>query len=228
MTVQVGFLPLGTAHLQVLRQQRPQILDERPAAAQIHLEQQRLALRAPGRGRAPPADRADFNGNPRSYKQYARSRAPRPAGPRTGRSGTKRAWSLECRRAPPSVKGCSLSSSRPRSKGKPRALSTSTDKERWRATVHLRFSGGGAGSACTSMASSLMRPGSLRDSALNMVSISGCRNARHEAVHQRIVGREPTCLPEQRCLVAHQVHHLFQVWRQQFGSCLRLFGLDLS
>jgi len=70
-----------------------------------------------------------------------------------------------------------------------------------------------------------MRPGSLRDSALNMVVDVGRRNARRKSVHQRVVGRQTPRLPQQRCLVAHQVHDLFQVGREQF-EVIGLFGLD--
>ena len=51
------------------------------------------------------------------------------------------------------------------------AFSTSSDSWRWRATLNLPVNGIGARSAWTSMAW-LMRPGSLRDSALKMVSMS--------------------------------------------------------
>ena len=44
MTVEIGLVPFRTAHLQILFQQRPQVLHEGAAAAQIHFEQQRLAL----------------------------------------------------------------------------------------------------------------------------------------------------------------------------------------
>jgi hypothetical protein len=54
----------------------------------------------------------------------------------------------------------------------------------------------------------------------NGVDVGG-RDARRETVHQRIVGREPARLPEQRRLVAHQVHDLLQMGREQ----LEVIGL---
>ena len=42
----------------------------------------------------------------------------------------------------------------------------------------------------------------------------GRGDAGREAIHQRIVRCEPPRLPQQRSLVAHQVHHLFQVRRE--------------
>ncbi len=51
------------------------------------------------------------------------------------------------------------------------------------------------------------------------------RNARRKRIDQGIVGREPARLPEQRRLVAHQVHHLFQVRREQF-EVIGLSGFD--
>ncbi len=50
-------------------------------------------------------------------------------------------------------------------------------------------------------------------------------NARRKSVHQRVVGRQPPRLPEQRRLVAHQAHHFLQMGREQF-EVIGLLGLD--
>ena len=56
----------------------------------------------------------------------------------------------------------------------------------------------------------------MRDKRLeNRVDIRG-RDTRRKRIDQGVVGREPAGLTEQRRLVAHQMHDLFEVRREQF------------
>src|SRR6202453_2439781 len=62
----------------------------------------------------------------------------------------------------------------------------------------------------------LIRPGSLRDSALKMVSISAGETPRGERVDERIVGRQTAGLTEERGLVPHQRDHFLEMRREYF------------
>ena len=70
-----------------------------------------------------------------------------------------------------------------------------------------------------------MRPGSLRDSALKIVSMSAVEIPGRESIDQRVVRRQAARLAEQRRLVAHQVDDFLEVRREQF-EVIRLLGLD--
>ncbi len=66
-----------------------------------------------------------------------------------------------------------------------------------------------------------MSPGSLRDRALKIVSISAVEMPGVNASTNASYGRQAAGLAQQRRLVAHQVDHLFQVRGEQ----LEIVGL---
>ena len=150
MAVQVLLAPLLAAHLQVLVEQRLQVRDERAAAAQVHLEQQRLAflereaavaahrLIAPLRrqpevvhGVAGLVHRAE-----QSRERIDRIEARGHADVAGHALGERMLALIE----PAAVER------------KAKAFSTSSASCRWRTTLNLPLNGTGARSACTSMA----------------------------------------------------------------------------
>ena len=117
----------------------------------------------------------------------------------------------------PSVKGCSLSSRRPRSNGKPRAFSTSSDSWRWRAALNLPAERNGR-AVGLHLDGLIDEPRELARQGLeDAVDIRG-RDTRRERVDQRVVGREPARLAQERRLVAHQLDDFFEVRRENLKS----------
>ena len=152
-------------------------------------------------------------GRPTSYMAWPVS-CSAPSKPENGSAGSKR---VVTRTSPgtPSVNGCSLSSSRPRSNGNPMAFMTSTASARCLPALNLPTIGSTGCRSCRA-STSRISPGKRRASALNIASISAGGQARAEFVHQRVVRREIARLAQQLRLVAHQVDDLLQIRREVF------------
>src|ERR1700722_20275198 len=134
-----------------------------------------------------------LSGSPKSYMAWPVS----CTAPRRPEKGSFRSNRVVTRMSPgtPSVNGCSLSSRRPRSKGKPSALSTSTASERRRVrSFHLDGLIDEAG-----------EPARQRfEYGIDV----GRRHARRKAVDQCVIRRQSARLAEQRRLVSDQMNHL--------------------
>ena len=156
-------------------------------------------------------------GSPRSYIAWPVS-CSAPSRPGNTSSGSKR---VVTRMSPgtPSVNGCSLSSSRPRSNGKPTAFMTSTTSARCLPAGNLPVSGSSGRLSCTRDRLADQRRQPARERLEHGVDV-GRGEAGAELIHQRIVGREIQRLAEQRRLVAHQVDDLLEMRREHLELAL--------
>ena len=113
----------------------------------------------------------------------------------------------------PSVKGCSLSSSRPRSKGKPTAFMISTASARCLAGAELA---GDGQYRLRILARQHFADQAWQAAAQRLEHRIDFRRglARAEFIDQRVVRRQVARLAQQLRLVAHQVHDLFEVRRE--------------